>query len=108
MSAAYCRFAPGHPLHGPYHEREYGFPAEDEAVLFERLVLEINQAGLSWQTILQKRPAFRTAFAGYEVDRVAGFAEPEVARLLADSGIVRNRQKIAAVIDNPRFVPRLA
>ncbi len=54
MSAAYCRGAPGHPLHGPYHDREYGFPAADEAVLFERLTLEINQAGLSWLTVLQK------------------------------------------------------
>ena len=107
MSAAYCRFAPGHPLHGRYHEDEYGFPAEDEAVLFERLVLEINQAGLSWQTILQKRPAFRAAFAGYEVDRVAGFGEPEVARLLADPAIVRNRLKIAAVIDNARRIQQL-
>jgi len=107
MSAAYCRIAPGHPLHGPYHEDEYGFPAADEAMLFERLVLEINQAGLSWQTILQKRPALRAAFAAYEVDRVAGFRESEIARLLADSGIVRNRQKIAAVIDNARRIQQL-
>ena len=107
MSAAYCRIVPGHPLHGPYHEDEYGFPAADEAMLFERLVLEINQAGLSWQTILQKRAAFRAAFAGYEVDRVAGFAEPEVARLLANPGIVRNRLKIAAVIDNARRIQQL-
>ena len=107
MSAAYCRIAPGHPLHGPYHEDEYGFPARDEAVLFERLVLEINQAGLSWQTILQKRPAFRAAFADFEVDRVAGFSEPEIARLLADPGIVRNRQKVAAVIDNARRIQQL-
>jgi DNA-3-methyladenine glycosylase I len=107
VSAAYCRFAPGHPLHGRYHEDEYGFPAEDEAVLFERLVLEINQAGLSWQTILQKRPAFRAAFADFEVDRVAEFGEPETARLLADPGIVRNRQKIAAVIDNARRIQQL-
>jgi DNA-3-methyladenine glycosylase I len=107
MSVAYCRIAPGHPLHGPYHDGEYGFPAKDEAVLFERLVLEINQAGLSWQTVLQKRPAFRAAFADYEVDRVAGFGEPEVARLLADPGIVRNRQKVASVIDNARRIQQL-
>ena len=61
----YCDSAPGHPLHGPYHDGEYGFPSADEAVLFERLVLEINQAGLSWLTILQKRPNFRNAFAGF-------------------------------------------
>ena len=60
MSAAYCRAAPGHPIHRPYHDTEYGFPARDERVLFERLVLEINQAGLSWLTILKKRAAFAT------------------------------------------------
>src|SRR5437868_9017339 len=92
VSAAYCRLAPGHPLHGPYHELEYGFPAEDETVLFERLVLEINQAGLSWVTVLRKRPAFRAAFADFAVDRVAAFGPDDVARLLADAGIVRNRQ----------------
>jgi len=107
VSAAYCRLAPSHPLHGPYHDQEYGFPAEDEAVLFERLVLEINQAGLSWLTILQKRPAFRSAFANYEVDRVASFGEADVARLLADVGIVRNRLKVAAVIDNARMIQQL-
>ena len=107
MSAAYCLAAPGHPLHGPYHDSEYGFPAEDEPVLFERLCLEINQAGLSWLTVLRKRPAFRAAFAGFEVDRVAAFDEADVARLLADAGIVRNRQKIAAVIDNARTIQAL-
>jgi len=107
MSAAYCLAAPGHPLHGPYHDTEYGFPSEDEAVLFERLCLEINQAGLSWLTVLQKRPAFRAAFAGFEVDRVAAFDDTDVARLLGDAGIVRNRQKIAAVIANARTVQEL-
>ena len=94
MSAAYCLAAPGDPLHGPYHDQEYGFPAEEDAVLFERLVLEINQAGLSWLTVLKKREAFRRAFAGFEIDRVAGFGEADMARLLSDSGIVRNRLKI--------------
>jgi DNA-3-methyladenine glycosylase I len=107
MSAAYCRAAPGHPLHGPYHDDEYGFPAEDEAVLFERLALEINQAGLSWQTVLQKRPAFRTAFADFDVDRVAAFGDRDVERLLADAGIIRNRLKVAAVIDNARKIQEL-
>ena len=100
MSAAYCLAAPSHPLHGPYHDREYGFPASDESVLFERLTLEINQAGLSWLTVLKKRDAFRAAFAGFNVDRVAAFDEYDVARLLADPGIVRNRQKVEAVIAN--------
>ena len=107
MSAAYCRAAPAHPLHGPYHGEEYGFPSSDEAVLFERLALEINQAGLSWQTILQKRPAFRAAFADFEVDRVAAFGPKDVERLLADAGIIRNRLKIAAVIDNARKIQEL-
>ena len=107
MSATYCRAAPSHPLHGPYHDQEYGFPAEDESLLFERLVLEINQAGLSWLTVLQKREAFRAAFANYKVDRVAAFDERDVARLLADAGIVRNRLKVAAVIDNARAIQQL-
>ena len=107
MSAAYCRAAPAHPLHGPYHDNEYGFPAREEAVLFERLVLEINQAGLSWLTVLKKRPAFRAAFADFDVDRVALFGDEDVARLLADPGIVRNRLKIAATIDNARRIQDL-
>jgi DNA-3-methyladenine glycosylase I len=107
VSAAYCRVAPSHPLHGPYHDSEYGFPADEDSVLFERLVLEINQAGLSWLTVLQKRAAFRAAFANYEVDRVAAFGGADVARLLADAGIVRNRLKVAAVIDNARVIQQL-
>src|ERR1700693_2114646 len=104
MSAAYCLAAPNHPLHGPYHDREYGFPASDEAVLFERLLLEIKQGGLSVLTVVQKRGALRAAFADFAVDRVAGFGAPEIARLMADAGIVRNRLKIEAVIANaPRI-----
>ena len=107
MSAAYCLAAPGHPLHGPYHDHEYGFPADEESVLFERLVLEINQAGLSWLTVLRKRAAFRVAFADFAVDRVAEFDDAEIARLLGDPGIVRNRQKIEAVIANARRIQDL-
>lgn len=107
MSTAYCRGAPGHPLHGPYHDLEYGFPAADEAVLFERLTLEINQAGLSWLTVLKKRAAFRAAFAEFSVDRVAGFGPTDTERLMADPGIVRNRQKIEAVIANARRIQEL-
>ena len=107
MSAAYCRSAPGHPLHGPYHDLEYGFPARDESVLFERLTLEINQAGLSWLTVLQKREAFRSAFANFNVDRVAAYGDDDICRLLADRDIVRNRQKIAAVITNARRIREL-
>ena len=107
MSAAYCLAAPGSPLHGPYHDEEYGFPAREDAILFERLILEINQAGLSWATILKKRAAFRTAFAGFDVDRVAAFGDDDVARLMADPGIIRNRLKIAATIDNARRIQEL-
>ncbi|MBV8776926.1 MAG: DNA-3-methyladenine glycosylase I [Alphaproteobacteria bacterium] len=107
MSAAYCRAAPGDPLHGPYHDGEYGFPSRDEAVLFERLVLEINQAGLSWATILRKRAAFRAAFADFAVDKVAAFGATDADRLMSDAGIIRNRLKIAAVIDNARRVQEL-
>lgn len=107
MSAAYCLAAPAHPLHGPYHDREYGFPATDETVLFERLVLEINQAGLSWLTVLRKRAAFRAAFADFAVDRVAAFDEAEIERLLADTSIVRNRRKIEAVVANARRIQEL-
>ena len=73
MSAEYCAMAPSHPFHGPYHDGEYGFPSTDDRVLFERLVLEINQAGLSWLTILKKREAFAAAFAGWDLEKVARF-----------------------------------
>jgi DNA-3-methyladenine glycosylase I len=107
VSAAYCRIAPGHPVHGPYHDSEYGFPTGDERMLFERLVLEINQAGLSWLTILNKREAFRAAFAGFEVDRVAAFGADDISRLLGDPGIVRNRLKVEAAIQNAQRIQAL-
>lgn len=107
MSAAYCQLAPGHSVHGHYHDFEYGFPASDENVLFERLILEINQAGLSWLTILRKRPAFRAAFADFDVDRVAAFAPADIERLLADSGIIRNRLKIEATVENAQRIQAL-
>jgi DNA-3-methyladenine glycosylase I len=104
MSAAYCLAAPAHPLHGPYHDREYGFPAEEEAVLFERLVLEINQAGLSWLTILKKRDAFREAFDGFALERVARYDARRRAKLLANAGIIRNRLKVDAAIENAKRI----
>jgi DNA-3-methyladenine glycosylase I len=107
MSAAYCRLAPGHPVHGPYHDTEFGFPANEESVLFERLMLEINQAGLSWLTILNKRAAFRAAYAGFDVDRVAAFGPDDIERLLAYPGIIRNRLKIAAAAENARRIQGL-
>ncbi len=102
--SAYCLSAPGHPEHGPYHQFEYGFPQREEAVLFERLVLEINQAGLAWLTVLRKRAGLRRAYAGFQVETVAGFGAAERARLLADAGIIRNRRKIEAAIHNAGVV----
>ncbi|KAF1687475.1 DNA-3-methyladenine glycosylase [Pseudoxanthomonas broegbernensis] len=105
--SGYCDFAPGHPLHGPYHDREYGFPQREEAVLFERLLLEINQAGLSWETMLRKREGFRRAYDGFDVARVAAYGDADRARLLADPGIVRNRLKVDAAIHNAGAIMRL-
>jgi DNA-3-methyladenine glycosylase I len=102
--STYCAFAPGHPIHGPYHESEYGFPQREESVLFERLVLEINQAGLSWETILRKRDDFRRAYDGFDVDAVAGYGARDRKRLLADPGVIRNRLKIEAAIHNASVI----
>lgn len=104
----YCDLAPGHPFHGPYHDREYGFPVGQDDALFERLVLEINQAGLSWLTVLKKREAFRRAFDRFAIDRVAEYGDAERARLLADAGIIRNRLKVEAAIHNAGVVLGLA
>ena len=100
--SGYCAAAPGHEWHGPYHDREYGFPVTDDRALFERMVLEINQAGLSWLTMLKKRAAFVAAFDGFDIDRVAAYGEADRARLLADAGIIRNRLKVDAAIENAR------
>lgn len=105
--SAYCDFAPGHPLHGPYHDHEYGVPQRDEAVLFERLLLEINQAGLSWETMLRKREGFRRAYDGFDVAKVAAYGEADRARLLADPGIIRNRLKVEAAIHNAGVILRM-
>jgi DNA-3-methyladenine glycosylase I len=102
--SGYCRVAPGDPLHGPYHDAEYGFPLTGDAELLERLALEINQAGLSWATILRKRAAFQRAFDGFDPERVARYGAKERRRLLADAGIVRNRLKVDAVIHNAGVV----
>src|SRR6266496_4063327 len=104
MGNSYCDVAPGHPWHGPYHDREYGFPIRRDAALLERLALEINQAGLSWLTILRKREAFRRAFRGFDPAVVARFGARDRARLLGDPGIIRNRLKVDAVIENARRV----
>ncbi|MFO0997159.1 MAG: DNA-3-methyladenine glycosylase I [Alphaproteobacteria bacterium] len=104
IAKSYCTAAPGHPFHGPYHDGEYGFPVTDEAALFERMALEINQAGLSWLTVLQKREAFRAAFDGFDVDAVARFGKRDVNRLMKDAAIIRNRLKIESVIENAERV----
>jgi len=101
---SYCDASKGHPYHAPYHDLEYGFPIRQDHELFERLVLEINQAGLSWLTILMKRENFRRAFDGFDVDRVATYGEADRARLLSDAGIIRNRLKIDAAIENARRI----
>ena len=105
--SGYCDIAPGHPWHGPYHDHEYGFPLADESGLFERLILEINQAGLNWLTMLKKREAFRHAFHGFDVDRVARYGSRDVARLLADPAIIRNKLKVAAAIENAKRIQLL-
>ncbi len=92
--------APDHPFHGPYHDREYGFPIRKDRALFERLALEINQAGLSWLTILKKRDNFRAAFDEFDLDRVAAYRNRDRSRLLKDAGIIRNRLKVNAVLEN--------
>ena len=105
--SAYCRIAPGHPVHDRYHATEYGFPQRDETVLFERLVLEIMQAGLSWELVLKRREGMRAAFDGFDVNRIAGYGEADAARLLADPAIVRNRLKVAAIIHNAQVARTL-
>jgi DNA-3-methyladenine glycosylase I len=102
--SGYCDIAPGHEWHGPYHDTEYGFPTDDESALFERLILEINQAGLSWLTILRKREGFVAAFEGFDVETVAGYGEKDRARLLADASIIRNRLKVDATIHNANCI----
>jgi DNA-3-methyladenine glycosylase I len=91
-----------------YHDEEWGTPLRDDRALFEFLVLEGAQAGLSWSTILRKRDAYRRAFAGFDMEKVARFTEGDVARLLADPGIVRNRLKVNGAVRNARAALALA
>ena len=97
-------FGDGDQLYAEYHDTEWGVPVRGESELYERFSLEAFQSGLSWLTILRKRPAFRTAFAAFDPEVVARFDEEDVARLLADAGIVRNRAKIDATLSNARAV----
>ncbi len=100
MAQHYCDAAIGDPLHGPYHDREYGFPIADDNALFARLVLEINQAGLSWATILKKKDNFMMAYENFDIATVAAYDERERKRLLDNAGIIRNGLKVNAAIHN--------
>ena len=102
-----CDWATSSPEYVRYHDEEWGTPLHGDDALFERLCLEAFQSGLSWITILRKRPAFRSAFAGFAIDAVAAFTDDDFARLMADAGIVRNRAKINASIANARAAQRL-
>lgn len=100
-------FGSGDPLMETYHDEEWGRPVHDEHALFERIALEGFQSGLSWAIVLRKRPGFRAAFAGFDPQVVATFGDDDVARLLTDAGIVRNRPKIDATIHNARTLTAL-
>jgi DNA-3-methyladenine glycosylase I len=105
--STYCQFAPGQPFHGPYHDKDYGFPLRDDNLLFERLILEINQAGLSWLTILKKREGFQRAYHNFDLEIVAAYGEEDLFRLLNDAVVIRNRLKIDAAIENARRIVEL-
>ncbi|MCD2194325.1 DNA-3-methyladenine glycosylase I [Actinomycetospora endophytica] len=102
-----CPWGASDPLLREYHDSEWGNELHGRDALYERLSLEAFQSGLSWLIILRKRPAFREAFAGFDADKVAAFGDDDVERLLADAGIVRNRQKIDAAIANARAILRV-
>src|SRR6187549_714576 len=102
-----CAWCQATPLYRRYHDSEWGFPVTDETRLFEKICLEGFQAGLSWLTILNKREAFRQAFAGFDAERMSTFGEADVERLMADTGIVRHRGKIVSTLNNARRVLEL-
>ena len=110
--SGYCQAIPRmkpeeQALHRAYHDRQYGFPIHDDDELFGRLLLEINQAGLSWTTILKKQEHFRKAYHGFSIRRIARYGEKDRQRLLADAGIIRNRLKVEAAIANAQTVEAL-
>lgn len=105
--STYCDYCITHPedtFNKTYHDTQYGFPLDDDNLLFERLVLEINQAGLSWITILKKADHFRRAYHNFDLETVANYTEADRARLLADAGIIRNRLKVNAAIVNAQRI----
>lgn len=91
-------------LHKNYHDKLYGFPIHDDNELFGRLILEINQAGLSWETILKKEQSFRKVYDNFDIKKIAGYTETDRERLLADAGIIRNKLKINAAIENAKTI----
>src|SRR6266487_5071646 len=104
---SYCEYilkAGKDSVHKFYHDKEYGFPLKDDNDLFARLILEINQAGLSWETILKKKDNFFKAFDDFNIDKVSRYSEKKIARLLQDAGIIRNRLKIEATIHNAKTI----
>ena len=106
----YCDFiktVPAENVHRQYHDQEYGFPIYDDDALFARLVLEINQAGLSWDTILKKKEHFFKAYDQFSIVKVAGYSEKKIERLLQDAGIIRNRLKVQAAIHNAKVIRAL-
>src|ERR1051325_596682 len=91
-------------LHKNYHDNHYGFPIHDDNELFGRLILEINQAGLSWETILKKEQSFRKAYDNFNIKKIAAYTEVDTERLLADTGIIRNKLKVNAAIENAKTI----
>jgi DNA-3-methyladenine glycosylase I len=100
----YCKTHPEDTFNGNYHGSQYGFPIQDDDSLFERLVLEINQAGISWITILKKTENFQGAYEGFHIEKIAAYGEADINRLLLDAGIIRNRLKIKAAIENAQRI----
>ncbi|WGQ10769.1 DNA-3-methyladenine glycosylase I [Pedobacter gandavensis] len=98
---------PGRSLHQKYHDNHYGFPIHDDDELFGRLIMEINQAGLSWETILKKEESFRKAYHGFNIKKVATYGESDRERLLGDPGIIRNKLKVNAAIENAKKILEL-
>ena len=107
MENSYCDFTSKQEInnvHKVYHDTQYGFPIEDDNELFGRLILEINQAGLSWETILKKQDNFTTAYDNFDIQTVANYTEEDRKRLLSDSGIIRNKLKVNAAIHNANVI----
>jgi DNA-3-methyladenine glycosylase I len=100
----YCNTHPEDAFNKVYHDTQYGFPIDNDNLLFERLILEINQAGLSWITILKKADNFRAAYNQFQIDKIASYDETDRVRLLSDAGIIRNRLKVNAAIENARRI----